>query len=229
MKKSKPQSASTQKHLPFKSIRDSVVVMRDGSLRAVLMANSINFNLKSRDEQTVLLNSYQNFLNSLSFPLQIVVQSRVLDLDDYLANLDKVAKNQTNELLQTQTTEYIAFVKDLIGVANIMSKTFYIVIPYYPHFQTKQSFWSRLFNKQPVTAAGRMNEMREEVINRASLVANGLAPMGIDSALLDTEELIDLMYSTYNPDTSRRQKLFKVSEVDADVITGLSSQTKRSE
>lgn len=201
--------------------------MKDGSLRAVLMANSINFNLKSHDEQTVLLSSYQNFLNSLSFPIQIVVQSRVLDLDDYLNKLETTTKNQSNELLQVQAKEYISFVKELIGVANIMSKTFYVVIPYHSHFQAKQGFWARLFSKKPVTPKGRLKEMTEEVISRANLVANGLAPLGIDSALLDTEELIDLLYSTYNPDTSRRQKLFKVSEVDADVITGLTNQANQ--
>lgn len=222
----KRKTPSTQKHLPFKSIKEGVVIMKDGSLRAVLMANSINFNLKSADEKTALLNSYQNFLNSLSFPIQIVVQSRALNLDEYLNKLEDVSKTQPNPLLRTQTTEYISFVNDLIGIANIMSKTFYIVVSYRPHLQAQQGFFFRLFNRKPITPKGRFNEAKNEILRRASLTANGLAPLSIDSVLLNTEELIDLFYTTYNPDVSKKQKLFNISSVDADIITALSKETQ---
>jgi len=195
--------------------------MKDGGLRAVLMVNSINFNLKSQDEQTALLDSYQSFLNALGFPIQITIQSRILDLDNYLTHLENITKSQNNELLQTQSQEYIAFVRELIGVANIMSKTFYVIIPYSPGLAAAGNFLTRLFSKKPVTIMGRFKEDKEELLRRTSLVANGLAPLGLSSALLNTEELIDLLYSNYNPDSARRQKLFNVSAVDADVITQL--------
>lgn len=198
--------------------------MRDGSMRVVLMVNSINFNLKSQDEQTALLESYQSFLNSLGFPFQIVVQSRILNLDSYLDNLDVVSRSQSNELLQAQTREYTAFVRELIGVANIMSKTFYVVVPYAPGLAITGNFFSRLFGKKAITPSGKFKEAKDELQRRARMVANGLAPLGLNSALLNTEELIDLFYSTYNPDTARRQKLFNVSTVDADVITRTKSQ-----
>ena len=222
MAKRKPQS--TQKYLPFKSIKEGVIVMKDGSLRAVLMANSINFNLKSDDERTSLINSYQNFLNSLSFSIQIVIQSRTLNLDEYLNKLELKSKTQTNTLLKTQTVEYISFVNDLIGVANIMSKTFYIVVDYKPHLQAQKGFFSRLFGKKPITPKGRFEEAKDEIVRRAGLVASSLSPLGVDSVLLNTEELIDLFYTTYNPDVAQKQKLFNVSSVDADIITTLSKE-----
>ncbi|OGB85164.1 hypothetical protein A2994_03330 [candidate division Kazan bacterium RIFCSPLOWO2_01_FULL_48_13] len=221
MAKKQNTSQSTQKYLPFKAIKEGVIIMKDGGLRAVLMVNSINFNLKSQDEQTALLDSYQSFLNALGFPIQITIQSRILDLDNYLTHLENITKSQNNELLQTQSQEYIAFVRELIGVANIMSKTFYVIIPYSPGLAAAGNFLTRLFSKKPVTIMGRFKEDKEELLRRTSLVANGLAPLGLSSALLNTEELIDLLYSNYNPDSARRQKLFNVSAVDADVITQL--------
>lgn len=222
----KNKNTSTQKYLPFKSFKEGVLIMKDGSFRAVLMVNSINFNLKSQIEKESIINSYKTFLNSITFPIQIVLQSRILDLDDYLTKLETVRKTQSNELLQLQTKEYALFIRDLIGVANIMSKTFYIVITYNPHIQIHQGFFARLFGKKPITAQGKFKEAKDEVLNRAQLVANGLSPIGLDSILLNTEELIDLFYTTYNPDVSRRQKLFNVSQVDADIITVLSKNKK---
>jgi len=222
-------AASTQKYLPFKAVKEGVVLMKDGSARAVLMVNSINFNLKSQDEQNALLESYQSFLNSLGFPIQIVVQSRILDLDNYLNNLDTISRGQSNELLQLQTKEYTAFVRELIGVANIMSKTFYVVVSYAPGLEIAGNFISRLFHKRLITPSGKFQEAKDELKRRAGLVANGLAPLGLNSALLNTEELIDLLYSTYNPDTARRQKLFNVSAVDADVITRMQGKAKTQE
>lgn len=220
----KQKTSSTQKYLPFKAIKEGVIVMKDGGLRAILMVNSINFNLKSQDEKTALLHSYKSLLNSLSFPIQIVIQSRILDLDEYLNKLEITSKTQRNELLQIQTREYISFVKELIGIANIMSKTFYVIVPYRPHLQAQRGFFARLFKGKSITPAGKFKEAKEEIIRRAQLIANSLAPLGLDSALLNTEELIDLFYATYNPDVARKQKLFKVSGVDADIIIALTKE-----
>lgn len=216
----KTTTSRTQRHLLFKSIRDGVVVMKDGSLRAVLMVNSINFNLKSQDEQAALLQSYQSFLNSITFPIQIVVQSRTLDLDEYLQKLENVSKAQNNQLLQSQTLDYTDFVRELIGMANIMSKNFYVILPYTQSIQEKGGLLSRLFRKS-TGPTSLFAEAKEELLRRANLIANGLGSLGLSNALLNTEELIDLFYATYNPDTAKRQKLFNVSNVDIDIITAI--------
>lgn len=219
MSKKKPTNRA-QKYLLFKSIRDGVVVMKDGSLRAILMVNSINFNLKSQDEQTAMLQSYQSFLNSITFPIQIVVQSRTLDLDEYLKKLEGVSKTQNNQLLQTQTLDYTEFVRELIGMANIMSKNFYVILPYTQSIKAKGGLFSHLFRKA-TGPTSLFAEAKEELLRRANLVANGLGSLGLSNALLNTEELIDLFYATYNPDTAKRQKLFNVSNVDIDIITAI--------
>ena len=215
---------STQKYLPFKEIREGVITMKDGSRRVVLMVDSINFNLKSADEQTALLSSFQNFLNSLDFPLQIVVQSRILDLDSYLKNLETLSKKQTNELLQAHTQEYIEFIRELIGISNIMSKTFYVVISDRAIKATGGSILSRLFSRKAITPAGQFKEIRTQLIDAANLVAGSLGSMGLSSVLLNTKEMIDLLYSTYNQDIARRQKLFNASFVDAKIITTQTNQ-----
>jgi len=215
---------STQKYLPFKEIREGVITMKDGSRRVVLMVDSINFNLKSADEQTALLSSFKNFLNSLDFPLQIVVQSRILDLDSYLKNLETLSKKQTNELLQAHTQEYIEFIRELIGISNIMSKTFYVVISDRAIKATGGSILSRLFSRKAITPAGQFKEIRTQLIDAANLVAGSLGSMGLSSVLLNTKEMIDLLYSTYNQDIARRQKLFNASFVDAKIITTQTNQ-----
>lgn len=217
--RTKSPKSNTQRYLPFKEIREGVIIMKDGSMRTILMVNSINFNLKSPDEQTALLNNFQNFLNALEFPLQILVQSRVLDLDDYLKNLEQLSSTQSNELLQLHTKEYVEFVKELIGITNIMSKTFYIIISD-QGLPTKKSRLAGWFSR-PVTPTGRFTEARNQLLGTANLVANNLASIGLNSVSLNTKEVIDLLYATYNPDTARRQKLFNASSVDADVIIAL--------
>lgn len=217
----KQKKHSTQKYLPFKEIKEGVITMKDGSYRAILMVNSINFNLKSPDEQTALLNTFQSFLNSLEFPLQILIQSRVLDLDGYLKSLEQVRVSQTNELLQEQTQDYIDFLKELIGVTNIMSKTFYLVVSDTNlKGPANQSILKRLFSKS-ITPTGKFKETRNSLMNAANLIANNLASMGLHCVLLNTKELIDVLYATYNPDIARRQKLFNINDVDADVIASL--------
>ncbi|MEA1910033.1 MAG: hypothetical protein U9M89_03395 [Patescibacteria group bacterium] len=214
----KKSKVSTQKYLPFKEIREGVISMKNGSMLVVLMVNAINFNLKAPDEQTALLNGYKRFLNSLEFPIQILIQSRVLDLDDYLGQLEKLAINQQNELLRMHTNEYAEFIRELIGVSNIMNKTFYVVISNKYIGGAKDSILARLFKRKPITSGGRWKENRDELMSNASLVASGLNSLGLHSVLLNTKELIDLVYSTYNPDTARKQKLLNVSFVDANII-----------
>jgi len=214
----KKPKTSTQRHLPIKEIRDGVIILKNGEARTILMVSAVNFNLKSRQEQDALLNSYGNFLNGLSFPIQVVTQSRTLDLDKYLKELEVVASKQTNPLLQTQTKEYLGFVRELIGVANIMSKTFYVVIPY-STAPVNLSFFARLFGKSSSAATkSGFENIKTQLAERTGLVSNGLAALGLSNVQLNTQEIIELFYSTYNPETSRRQKLFSVSNVDISFI-----------
>ena len=215
MAKRKPKS--TQQFLPIKEIRDGIITLKGGGYRTILMVNAVNFNLKSADEQQALMESYQNFLNGLSFPIQIVMQSRTLDLDSYLDGLTKAATNQSNTLLRTQTNEYITFVRDLIGVANIMSKTFYVIIPH-DEAPISRGLFSR---RGPVTSGKKFEEIKTELIEKTGLVTAGLGSLGLNNAQLNTQEMIELFYTTYNLDTARRQKLFSVSNVDATVISNI--------
>jgi hypothetical protein len=212
----RPKTKSTQQFLPIQEIRDGIIALKSGGYRTVLMANAVNFNLKSADEQQALLESYQNFLNGLGFPLQIVMQSRTLDLDSYLSTLNQAATAQTNDLLRTQTNEYINFVRDLIGVANIMSKTFYVVVPYDAPLVAQSGF--HLFGRKATAPGRKFDEIKTELEERTGLVSNGLASLGINNVQLNTQELIELFYTSYNLDIARRQKLFSVSNVDASVI-----------
>jgi hypothetical protein len=210
---------STQHFLPIKEIRDGIITLKSGGYRTVLMVNAINFNLKSADEQQALIETYQNFINGLSFPLQIVMQSRTLDLDAYLSELNKISTAQSNALLRTQTNEYTTFVRELIGVANIMSKTFYVIIP---HQETVASSGFRLFGRRgPVTSGRKFEEIKTELSEKTGVVSNGLSSLGLSNVQLNTQELIELFYTTYNFDTARRQKLFSVSNVDAAAIANI--------
>ncbi|MDR2639975.1 MAG: hypothetical protein LBC61_01190 [Candidatus Peribacteria bacterium] len=129
VKKEHPDN-STQRYLPFSEIRENVIIMKDGSARIVVACSAINFLLKGMDEQDSIIISFQRFLNSLDFPIQILVRSKKLDIENYLNNLNDLAVKQTNELIQNQTYDYIAYLRKLVEVAQIMKKEFYIIIPF---------------------------------------------------------------------------------------------------
>lgn len=206
-KKSLP---STQSHLQISRIQDGIVVTKDGGLRLVLLVSAVNFALKSEDEQNALIFQYQNFLNSLTFPIQIVVQSRQLDLGGYLETLEARKAEETGELLQIQIEDYLNFVRRLIEIANIMDKKFFIVIPYDPVNLKQRSFFDRLFhpNKSAVELSyAEFKTHRDELLQRANVAMGGLAPMGIRSIPLDTQQLIELYYQTYNPQEGMTEKL----------------------
>jgi len=122
--------STTQRYLPFSEIRDNLMIMKDGSSRMVLKVHAVNFNLKSQEEQDALIYAYQRFLNSLRFPIQIIVRSLKVDIEAYVNKLKNLAVKQNNTLLQEQTYRYIDFLVNLIDMAQIMKKDFYIVIPY---------------------------------------------------------------------------------------------------
>src|SRR3989338_10997652 len=144
----KIQAQATQQLVDIEAIRESVVILKSGEMRAILMCSSVNLALKSQDEQDALIYQYQNFLNGLDFSVQFVIHSRKLDITDYIGDLKEALKTQDNELLRIQTEEYIDFIQSFVGMQNIMSKTFLVVIPYSPQEDVKISFADRFFGKK---------------------------------------------------------------------------------
>ncbi|MFH1233971.1 MAG: hypothetical protein V1649_05010 [Patescibacteria group bacterium] len=210
---------STQQYLDIAEIRDDTIIMRDGTLRTVIMASSINFALKSEDEQNAIVMAYVSFLNNLDFPLQIVIQSRELNIDNYINNLKQKEKEQTNELLKMQTAEYIQYINELISMGKIMNKRFYVTVLYNPMSDKQKGFFSKLFELfRPVDLIKMKEEKflqrRIELTRRADNTIGGLASMGINAVVLDTQSLIELFYNTYNPETSASQKLVDVGQLN---------------
>ena len=202
---------STQEHLPIAGIQDGVIIMADGSVRAVIKIEPVNFELKSEQEQNGIIYSYQSFLNSLEYPIEIVVQSKKLDIERYLTKLQGQLDGMTNEMLRLQTADYIYFVRRLIKIANIMSKKFYVVVKYAaldkPSAAAK---FTSIFHKAPtgpILDQALFERYRAEVNNRASSIGGGLARLGMRVSVLDTQALIELFYATYNPDIAAEERL----------------------
>lgn len=221
---SQNQAKSTQSSLLISEIKDGVVVLRDGSLRAVILASAINFDLMSRQEQDAVEFSYQGFLNSLHFPVQIVIRSQRIDLDAYIENLTKLRANQDNELLGILMDDYITNIKALVEEANIMDKQFYVVVPFFPPVVSKSSFLSDLASifksKEVVTVGeGEFQQYKTELGQRVQLVASGLAQMGIRAIPLNTQELVELYYTVYNPDVAVNQKLIDARQMQTASVT----------
>jgi hypothetical protein len=209
---------STQQYLDISEIKDDIVIMRDGTMRGVLMVSSINFALKSEDEQNAIIAAYVSFLNNIEFPMQIVVQSRELNIDKYLNNLNDRYREQTNELLKIQTSEYVAYIKELVSMGKIMSKRFYITIPYDPLSDKQKGFFSKLLDAfRPATLIKMKDEKflrrKAALVRRIENVITGLASIGLACVQLDTQGLIELYYNTYNPALSLNQKLVDVNEL----------------
>ena len=222
-KLAKTKPPSTVAYLDIAEVKADVVVMKDGTLRSVLMCSSVNFALKSEDEQNATIQAYVGFLNSLEFPIQIVIQSRKLNIDGYLDKLKAAEKQQTNELLRVQIAEYVAYIKELISLGDIMTKRFYVVVPYNPSSDARRSFWQRL--KAVLSAAGMVKLSREQFTKytealeqRVNYVSSGLASVGVKAVRLDTQSLIELYYNTYNPEIRETEKMNKVEELKVETV-----------
>ena len=194
----------TQEFIPVKEIRDDVFILKDGSLHMILMASTLNFALKSEEEQNAIIMQYQNFLNSLDFSVQFFIQSRKLNTDSYIAMLSEAEKNQDNELMKIQTKEYIEFIKNFVKMSNVMAKAFYISIPYSTAaMEVKKSFVGNLMGGFSKKTAGQLSDRFEEnkiqLQQRADIVSQGLARVGVRVAPLNTEELVELFYELFNP------------------------------
>jgi len=218
----KDPQGSTQLYLRIGEIHDDTVVLKNGGMRAVLEVDSVNVNLKSEDEQNALAMSYQNFLNSLDFPIQIVVRSKKLDISGYLGKLKVIGKNQTNELLKNQVAEYSEYIRRLVEFADIMEKSFYVVIPYDPprakSINSLQNFWNFIHPGDSNSAFEQRKkefaDLNKKLEQNLDQVAGGLENCGLRARRLGTADLIQLFYGIYNPLTARNEKVGDLSEVD---------------
>ena len=190
-------TAATQKFVPIKEVRDNVVVLDDNSLRSVILATSTNFALKSNDEQRGIIMQFQSFLNSLDFSVQFFIQSRKLDIRPYIRLLEEQFKKQTNDLLKIQTIEYIQFITEFTENADIMNKDFFVVVPYTPAMTLGRG---GLFggSKASVDQDSFMSA-RQQLEQRVGVVESGLARCGIRTKELETEELLEVFHTLFNP------------------------------
>lgn len=212
LEKKKKNTVSTQNHLLIGEVKQDTVVMKDGTLRAVVMVSSINFALKNEDEQNAIVSAYVSFLNSLDHPLQIVIQSRKLQIKPYLDRLIEQEKKQENDLLRTQIADYRSFVTELVQLGEIMNKNFYVVIPYDPASNKTKSFWSRLKEVMNPTSAIRLKGdkftlRKKDLDDRVRIILGGLTSIGLTAVQLNTQSLIELFFSTYNTDIALTQEL----------------------
>lgn len=220
--KNNPTSdSSTQRHLPFSQIRENVIIMKDNSGRLVLECSTINFLLKSEEEQNSIIISFQRFLNSLDFPVQILIRSKKLDIDWYIKNLNELWKNQKNQLLQEQTYEYVAYLNKLVEVAQIMKKEFYIIIPYDSEWERSvrdnsflgvfRNFWLAINNANDIikirSQIRNFNNIKRGLYNRMNSVKTSLENIWIKTRELEKTELIKFLTDYYNPSLDSHSNL----------------------
>lgn len=208
---------TSQNSLLISELREGMVIMNDGSFRSVIKCQSINFDLMSAREREGVEYSYQNFLNSLYFPVQILIRSQRVDIGPYIDRLVKIRRDQDNMLLGMLMDDYIGFIDALSQEANIMEKDFYIVVPYYPSgdaaaaLTNSKGFFGALFggskDRHVKIDKAAYTKAKEEIQNRTNAVLSGLFQMGVKSQQLNTKQLAELYYNVYNPDTAVREPL----------------------
>lgn len=224
-----PKNANTtQNSLLFSEIRDNMVVMNDGSFRAVIACKSINFDLMSSKEREGIEYSYQNFLNSLYFPTQILIRSQRVDIGPYLERLSNIRRDQENMLLNVLMDDYIDFIDALSQEANIMDKSFFVIVPYFPHgdLNTLKRSGGGIFSKLMAKPASRAividnaayEKAKDEIKNHADAVMSGLFQMGVKCVQLNTKELGEMYYNFYNPDTAVREPLGNFESITATYV-----------
>ncbi|MDO8566411.1 MAG: hypothetical protein Q7S04_04515 [Candidatus Moranbacteria bacterium] len=212
-------TSGTQKYVEVDEIRDGVIVLKSGALRAVVLVSSLNFDLKSTEEQDAIINQYQQFLNSLDFPVQIVISSRRFNIEPYLDLLEKEVKQQENELLRFQISEYKSFIKNLTEVSNIMSKYFYVVVPFSSSEDEQGGFIDKILgtfrSKQSVGAHGVLFETyKAQLFQRVNHIATALGAAGVNAVPLGTEEIIELLYNSYNPSLYTAAVIKNVEDIE---------------
>ncbi|PIQ91995.1 MAG: hypothetical protein COV69_04010 [Parcubacteria group bacterium CG11_big_fil_rev_8_21_14_0_20_39_14] len=188
----------SQKFIEIADIKNNALVMKNGTLRSVLACSSINFALKSEDEQNALLYQFQNFLNSLDFPVQFIIQSRKINIEDYLKTLEKFEEGQENELLKLQISEYREFIKALVEGVNIMTKSFYFVVPF-SVMETKGTMEVLGARKAFRLREEDLQRCRSQLLQRVEFLVQGLRRCGVHSVMLGDLELTELFWAMYNP------------------------------
>ncbi|OGN00064.1 MAG: hypothetical protein A2817_00570 [Candidatus Yanofskybacteria bacterium RIFCSPHIGHO2_01_FULL_39_8b] len=197
---------STQQLVSISEIKDNVVLLKDGSMRVIVEVSAINFELRSEDEQTAIIQNFQRFINSMDFPLHICIISRRLYIDNYLKLTAEASGQLDNELLRIQAGEYMKFIKELSSLTNIMSKKFYIAVPFYIFeaptktgiFQSIKSTVSPTANIQSISEE-KFSIYKNQLMQRAELIFGGLVGMGLRTRLLERDELVQTFYGLYNP------------------------------
>lgn len=222
--KKKAFSLSTQRYLPIAEVREDTVVLKNGGLRAVLKVHAVNFSLKSEIEQQGIISGYQGFLNTLLFPIQILMRSTRMNIDPYIHDLRNKANVQKSPLLKDQALDYANFMEKLVDVADIMQKSFYVIVPMDAPTKTKRGILQRFMEWMNVddTRAKALQRSREfraynKVLrDRITLVQSGLENVGLTMKRLKTDELVQLFYSIYNPTTSQKQKFASFADLNTD-------------
>lgn len=213
MKNSPGKGKPTQEMVRIAEIRDGIAILHDGTMRATLMASSVNFALKSEEEQTAIIFAYQDFFNSLDFEVQISVLSRRVMISPYLEQIKALREKQPNELLRLQMDEYVNFIETLVKDSNIMSKSFYLTVPFSVQQNRSEGFFSKMKKGVSGAARGRtlsdaeFERSREQLMQRVNQIAVGLNGLGLRLAYLQSKELLELYYTMYNPTTSHNQRL----------------------
>jgi hypothetical protein len=213
--------SSTLSFVEVSEIRDSVLILREGQMRAVLAVSSANFALKSIQEQEIIIGAFQGILNSIDFPIQILVQSRRLDLTSYIEKLKHIEDNLTNDLLRVKMQEYVEYIKQMLQEVNIMNKDFYVIVGYEP-VSLKDGIFGRFLRALNPSRAIKLKQEdflknRKIMMSRTDAIASRFASLDLKVNLLNTEQLIALMYNSYNPDLLESIRLRDVSSIDIQV------------
>lgn len=205
MSLNKQTTIASQKFVEIDKIKEDMVILKSGAVRAVLLASSINLALKSTEEQDATIYQFQNFLNSIDFPLQFVIQSRKLNIDNYLETIGEIEKKQDNELLKIQTREYIDFVRNFVELQNIMTKHFYISVPF-----TKEISKGATFTSATKMTDEQLLKVKDQLWQRVDEIVAGISRVGIKCTPLNTQELTELFYDLYNPEEEGKRDLSQI-------------------
>jgi hypothetical protein len=211
----------SQRYIDIAEIKEDIVVMKDGTMRAVLLVSSINFALKSVDEQNAIVQAYMQFLNSLDFPIQIVIQSRRMNIDEYLRKLVEAERTQANDLLRRQIGDYREYVKQLVDLGEIMQKKFFVTVPLDPATDKQKGFFARLSEILTPSVAIRLSDERfqknkQSLMLRVNSIMGGLQSMSLNAVMLDTQGLIELFYTVYNPELFENQRMVATGKLQLE-------------
>ncbi len=217
---SKP-GVPVQRYLDVAEIKEDIVIMKDGTIRGILLVSSINFSLKSMDEQNAIVQAYMQFLNGLDFPIQILIQSRRMNIDEYLRKLKDAEKGQGNELLKRQITDYRDFIKWLVETGDIMQKKFFVVVPLDPSTDKQKGFFARMSEIITPSVAIHLSDEKfrknkESLMLRVNSIISGLQSMSLNAVMLDTQSTIELLYTMYNPELFETERMVNTGKLQTE-------------